>query len=81
MKKTRLMSETDLINRGVEILLRDLGAMETVRFLATRHTDRIESVRCHRKWQTTLDKEAFLDAVFGHDARNQSRPLRHARRD
>jgi hypothetical protein len=64
MKKSELMSETDLIDRGVDILLRGLGAMETVRFLAAHPANRMESVRRHRKWQSALDKEAFFDTVF-----------------
>lgn len=62
------MDETDLIRKGVEILLRGLGPVETVRFRAAHPTKRVESVRCLRKWQDTLDKKAFLDAVFGQNA-------------
>jgi hypothetical protein len=65
MSTTRYLTEEELIKQGIEALMKALGPIETARFLAMPRARRIESVKRHRQWQTTLEREAFFDQVFG----------------
>ena len=65
MKTTALMKEDDLLHVAVSTLMEKLGPVETSRFLAMERPRRTESVKRHRHWQKTLDKDAFLAEVFG----------------
>jgi hypothetical protein len=59
------LPEDELIQRGLEALMKALGPIETTRFLTLPHPYRVESVQRHRQWQATLDQQAFLSQVFG----------------
>ncbi len=64
MKSTTLMSKKRLLKKGMEVLMRELGPIETSRFLSlfpARHT---ESVKRHRAWQSKLNKAVFFKQVF-----------------
>ena len=64
MKRTILMKDTQLVQKAVGILMRDIGPVETSRFLAMLPEKRTESVKRHRAWQATLDKDAFFKKIF-----------------
>ena len=64
MKRTTLMDEDKLLEQGVRALMRDLGPVETPRFLALLPGKRAESVKRHRAWQSRLDKKTFFEEVF-----------------
>ena len=64
MRNTVLMGEDELIEKAVGILMRDLGPVETTRFLALLPPKRSESVRRHRAWQAKLDKDEFFGTTF-----------------
>ena len=64
MKMTKPIAESDLLRKGVEILFRELGKYDAIRFLAMPREKRLESVERHRTWQDTLNKNAFFDDVF-----------------
>ncbi len=64
MKDTVLMSEDELIEKAVGILMSGLGPVETSRFLALPAGKRIESVKRHRAWQSKLEKDEFFDTLF-----------------
>ena len=65
MTALQYLSEDELIQHGLEALMRALGPIETTRFLTLPHPPRIESVQRHRRWQATLDQETFFNQVFG----------------
>ena len=65
MKAAKYMDENMLIKRSIDILIDNLGPVETIRFLNLPRKKRIESVKRHRKWQKTLDKDKFFREVFG----------------
>jgi hypothetical protein len=65
MKATQLMKEDDLLHGAISALMEKLGPVETSRFLAMDRPRRTESIKRHRKWQKSLDREAFLTEVFG----------------
>jgi hypothetical protein len=64
MNTAKYIDEERVIRRGVEALVRELGPIEAIRFLNIPRKKRIESVKRHRKWQSTLVKDEFLPAVF-----------------
>ena len=65
MTSLHYLSEDELIQNGLEALMKALGPIETTRFLTLPHPPRMESVQRHRRWQATLDQEAFFNQVFG----------------
>ena len=64
MKLTKTVSDNELLKKGTEILFRELGKVEAIRFLTMPREKRVESVKRHRKWQQTLDKDTFFDEIF-----------------
>ncbi|AMM40222.1 hypothetical protein HS1_000416 [Candidatus Desulfofervidus auxilii] len=65
MKTERYMDENTLIRKSIKVLIDTLGPVETVRFLNLPRKKRVESVKRHREWQKTLDKNKFFDEIFG----------------
>lgn len=59
------LEEQEMIRRAVKALLRDLGPVETTRFLTLPQRRRMDSVTRHRLWQESLDRGRFFDEVFG----------------
>jgi len=53
------------MKQGIDILMEQLGPIETRRFLSFPIHKRMESVKRHQKWQSKLDKNQFFDNVFG----------------
>jgi hypothetical protein len=64
------MDEGDVIRKAIEVLLKELGPIETIRFINMPKKKRIESVKRHREWQKQLDKEKFLNEVFSTKVQN-----------
>ena len=64
MSMAKYMDEEDVIRKAIEVLLKELGPIETIRFINMPKKKRIESVKRHREWQKQLDKEKFLNEVF-----------------
>ena len=64
MKSIKYMDEELLIKKSIEILMKEIGPVETFRFLNLPRKKRTESVRRHRRWQKGLEKERFFDEVF-----------------
>ena len=65
MKARALTDEEQLITKAVDVLVKELGPVEAGRFLALPKKRRMESVKRHRQWQSQLQREQFLDRVFG----------------
>ena len=64
MKLTKTVPDNDLMKKGIEILFRELGNVDTIRFLSIPREKRVESVKRHRDWQRALDKDTFFDEIF-----------------
>jgi len=64
MKLTKKIPDNDLMKKGIKILFRELGNVDAVRFLSVPREKRVESVKRHRNWQQTLDKNTFFDEIF-----------------
>ncbi len=64
MRPTKLTTEEQLIARALDALVERFGILDTNRFVSMATKERIESVKCHRMWQKTLDKERFFDEAF-----------------
>lgn len=66
MKAEKYMDEERVIKKGVQVLIKELGPVEAIRFmnLPLKRKRRLESVKRHREWQKRLDKDSFFDEVF-----------------
>jgi hypothetical protein len=64
MKTARYLDEEVVIKKGMQALIGALGSVEAVRFMTLPRERRIESVKRHREWQETLNKDEFFDDVF-----------------
>ena len=58
------MNEEEVLEKGMKILMKELGPVETARFLNIPREKRIESVKRHREWQKSLSKDDFLKEIF-----------------
>jgi len=65
MKQSLLLNEDMLIQRGIDILIQNLGPTEAKRFLSLPSDKRTDSVKRHRIWQSKINREKFFDEVFG----------------
>jgi hypothetical protein len=65
MKSVKYLDEEVVIKKAVEILIKELGPVETIRFINLPKKKRLESVKRHREWQKLLNKDRFFDEVFG----------------
>ncbi len=63
MNSVKYMDE-DIIKKAMEVLIKELGPIEAIRFITFPKIKRMESVRRHREWQKMLDKGRFFDEVF-----------------
>ncbi|MGB5156724.1 hypothetical protein [Desulfobacterium sp. N47] len=64
MKTERYLTEEITIKKGIDALVKELGPVETMRFINLPRKRRQESVKRHREWQRMLDKTDFFDKVF-----------------
>ena len=69
MRTIKYMDEEIMVKKAIKALIRELGPVEAIRFINMPKKRRIESVRRHKEWQRYLDKEKFLDEVFGAELR------------
>ena len=65
MKTNIFTDEEQLITKAVTVLIQELGPVEASRFLTLPKKKRLESVKRHRQWQSSLHQEEFFDHVFG----------------
>lgn len=64
MKTVKYMDEELVIKKAINVLIKELGPIETIRFISIPKKKRIESVKRHREWQKLLNKIKFFDEVF-----------------
>jgi hypothetical protein len=64
------MPDKDLIEKVTELLFKELGYTDAVRFLSLPKEPRLESVKRHRNWQESLDKETCLNDVLPSSSTN-----------
>ena len=67
MSMSRYIKDHDLIEKGTRALFKELGYTDAIRFLAMPRDSREETVKRHRQWQQTLNKDDFFQDVFGGD--------------
>lgn len=60
----KYLNEEIVIKRAIEVLIKELGPVEAIRFVNMPRKRRLESVRRHREWQKLLNKEQFFKEVF-----------------
>jgi hypothetical protein len=64
MKEIKYLGEQDVLKKGISVLIKELGPVETTRFLNIPRKKRIESVKRHREWQKALSKDDFIKDLF-----------------
>jgi hypothetical protein len=64
MKPIKMLDEEAIVKRAIDVLMKELGPIETVRFITVPKKKRIESVKRHREWQKYLDKDHVFQEVF-----------------
>ncbi len=64
MSEHSVMNEEQLIEKAVQLLVREFGSVEASRFLAIPQHKRNDSLKRHQAWQSGLDKEIFFYDVF-----------------
>jgi broad specificity polyphosphatase/5'/3'-nucleotidase SurE len=64
MRSLKYASEETVIKKAIEVLIKELGPVETIRFINIPKKRRMESVKRHQQWQKTLDKDRFFNEVF-----------------
>jgi len=64
MITVKYLEEEILIKKAIEVLMKELGPVEAMRFVNMPRKKRLESVRRHREWQKTLNKEQFFKGVL-----------------
>lgn len=64
MRAIKYMDEEKMVKKAVKALIVELGPIEANRFISMPRKKRIESIKRHREWQRSLDKEEFFNKVF-----------------
>ena len=64
MKNIKYMNEEVVIKKAIEVLIKELGPVEAIRFINIPKRKRMESIKRHRKWQQMLDKSIFFEEIF-----------------
>lgn len=64
MKNIKYMNEEVVIKKAIEVLIKELGPVEAIRFINIPKREGMESIKRHRKWQQMLDKSMFFDDIF-----------------
>jgi hypothetical protein len=59
------LQEEEMIRQAIDALIKNLGPVETTRFLTLPPRRRLDSVSRHRLWQESLDQNQFYDQIFG----------------
>lgn len=59
-----MLDDSQLVDKVVNILMKEIGPAETGHFFSIPQQKRKESVKRHRKWQAALNKEQFFREVF-----------------
>ncbi len=69
MSLTKMMPDKELIRKVTEILFKELGYTDAIRFLSLPKEQKMESIERHREWQSTLDKDQFYNDIFAPDTK------------
>lgn len=64
MKSAKYLDEEIVIKKTTEVLIRELGPVEVIRF-TNIPKKKLDCVKRHREWQMLLDKDQFFKEVFG----------------
>jgi hypothetical protein len=64
MNTVKYLEEEIVTKKAIEVLMKELGPVEAMRFVNMPRKKRLESVRRHRGWQKLLNKEQFFKGVF-----------------
>ena len=64
MRTVKYMDEETVIKKAMQVLIKELGPVEAIRFVTIPKSKRIENIKRHREWQKMLSKDIFFDEVL-----------------
>jgi len=64
MRAIKYMDEDIMIKKAIKVLIGELGPVEASRFINMPRKKRIDSVKRHREWQKSLEKDKIFKEVF-----------------
>ena len=64
MRTIKYMDEETVIKKAMQVLIKELGPVEAIRFITIPKSKMIESVKRNREWQKMLSKDIFFNEVF-----------------
>lgn len=65
MKAVKCLETSEMIDRGMGALYKELGPVEARRFIAAIHEMPYDdSVKRHHRWQTNLDEKDFVKRIM-----------------
>ncbi len=64
MRNVKYASDETVVKKAVQVLMKELGPVDAMRFVNMSRKKRMESVKRHREWQKRLSKSKFFDDVF-----------------
>ena len=64
MKSAKYMNEDNIIEKGVDLIIKGLGPVQAIRFMNISKDVKMESVKRHRLLQKQFDKDKFFKKVF-----------------
>ncbi len=59
MKNAKYMDEENILEKGVDLLIKGLGLVQAIRFMNISKAFKMESVKRHRLWQNNWIKKNF----------------------
>jgi len=65
MRSVKYMDEELMVKKAIKALIGELGPVEANRLINMPRKKRTDSVKRHGEWQKQLEKDTFLNEVFG----------------
>ena len=70
METATTTSTVEIINRGVEVLLKQMGALETERFISVILRERFDYTKWRQQYCDDMDPDAFNNAAADYVRKN-----------
>lgn len=70
METATTTSTVEIINRGVEVLLKQMGALETERFISVILREKFDYTKWRRQYFDDMDPDAFNNAAADYARKN-----------
>lgn len=65
-----MVSDTEIMNRGIHCLLEKLGVVETERFIAVINREKFDYTNWQRDWFHNMSSDEFNEAAVAYSKEN-----------